>query len=66
MNAVLRSTQAFEIYKTLIDQSTWDFEPLAKKACDAVEVFDQILRQRYPGIPSTYEPNPQNDKKNDK
>jgi hypothetical protein len=66
MNAVLRSTQAFEIYKLLINKDSWDFEPLAKTACDAVEVFDQILRQRYPAIPSTYEPNPQNDKKNDR
>jgi hypothetical protein len=42
------SGQAFEIYKLLLAQSQtdWDFRPLATRAFDAVEVFEQELEER--------------------
>jgi hypothetical protein len=40
--------QAFEIYKLLLAQSRtdWDFRPLAVRAFDAAEVFEQEAEQR--------------------
>jgi hypothetical protein len=42
------SQQAFEIYKLLLAQSRtdWDFRPLAIRAFDAAEVFEQELEER--------------------
>lgn len=51
------SEQAFELYKILLAQSRteWDFRPLAERALDAAEVFEQASEQR--GIlPSTSQP----------
>jgi hypothetical protein len=46
----LHSEQACDIFKLLVAKGTtdWDFAPLAAKACDAVEVFHEVARQRYP------------------
>jgi hypothetical protein len=40
--------QAFEIYKLLLAQSRtdWDFRPLAARAFDAAEVFEQEAEER--------------------
>jgi hypothetical protein len=42
------SQQAFEIYKLMLAQSRtdWDFRPLATRALDAAEVFEQELEER--------------------
>jgi hypothetical protein len=42
------SGQAFEIYKLLLAQSRtdWDFRPLAIRAFDAAEVFEQEAEER--------------------
>ena len=45
-----RSDQAFEIFKVLLARGTtdWDFAPLAERAITAVDVFHDVIQQRYP------------------
>jgi hypothetical protein len=42
------SEQAFELYKIFLAQSRteWDFRPLAERALDAAEVFEQAAEAR--------------------
>lgn len=41
---------AFEIFRALVarNETTWDFDPIAKEACDAAEAFTRYIDKRYP------------------